>query len=852
MISDKIKNIFSKHGIIIILILVICFFSYYQIVDYSFIRWDDDVQITENTNVKNINCQSVNHNLTKERYTFLTLTTYSLIYKIWGNNSAPFHWLSIILHLLNVILVFLLTKQFSKNIFTISLVGLLFALHPMHVESVAWISEIKDLLFTFFSLTAFLFYIKYLKNNFKFYFYLLAALMAVFASFSKIQGLIVPISLFLFDIFFKRKFSLTLILEKVFLIFFIFFIFHWFIVGLFLVVMLSLYSLRKRIFSLRKAIKVSFISLVGIAGLIFLIYYFSTDKPGLWSKTSEIRNTFSFVERFLLAGFALWFYIKNFFFPISLNAVHPYPLRLPGGEFPSEYYITLIALFFVLGFSVFLILKRKKVPDLLFFGWFFFLVNISMVLHFIPIEGRLVVADRYSYLAYFGLFILISSLGEKYLFQKQIFQKYSFICFAVLIFLLSSATYNRCNVWKNTKTLFTDVLKKNQKISFAYLNFAATYLNNQKPDSALIFFNKSIMLDSTDPTAYFNRAFAHILKGNSGNSLRDFNSVLHLNPNAKYKALTYTSMGDIYQKAGNDSLAFLYYNLSVKTDSLLATAYNNRGMFFLNKNKLKEAQADFDKAVSLDNYFPEAYNNLGWVLTLKGELQTALKYYNRSLDLNPNYAFAFDNRGYLKFATGDVTGAIQDYNKALAINPSISQAYLNRGWAYAANKNYKSAVDDFTHVLKEMPNNQAALNNRAYAWYYLKEIKNAAEDFKTNVTLYPKTANVWQNLAWFHMQIKEYENAISEFEKSVELDSSLVNSYINLGWIWLKKKKFQKAESMLIKANVINPKNAEALYWLGELNLQKGDLKVSCNYFSQASMLGHKQAKYALELNCKK
>lgn len=851
MLPDKIKNIFSKQGILIIIILIICFFSYNNIVDFSFIRWDDDVQITENTNVKNINLQTLNHNLVKERYTFLTLTAYSLIYKIWGNNPAPFHWLSIILHLLNVILIFILAKQFSKNFFTISLVVLLFALHPMRVESVAWISEIKDLLFTFFSIIAFLLYIKYLQNNFKFNFFLLAALMAVLASFSKIQGLLVPVSFFLFDIFYKRKISLTLILEKVFLFFIIFFIFHWFFIGLFIAVFLTIYYFRGKMISLKKTVKISLISLVTLSVFLFLVYYFFTDQSGLWSKIPEIRNTFSFLERFLLAGFALWFYISNFFFPVSLNAVHPYPLRLAGGDFPQEYYLTLIALLFIIIFSIFLIVKRKKFPELFFFGWFFFLVNISMVLHFIPIEGRLVVADRYSYLAYFGLFVFISGIGEKYLFQKQIFQKCFLPVFVLLTFMFSYTTYNRCNVWRNTKTLFTDVLKKNPDISFAYLNLASSYLINQKSDSAILYFNKSIISDSLDPTAYFNRAYAYIKIGNPEKALKDFNAVINLNPNIRYKALTYSGMGDIYQKTGNDSLAFFYYNLSVKTDSLFASAYNNRGMYFLNKNKLNESQADLFKAINLDNYYAEAYNNLGWVLTLKGELQKAMEHFNRSLELSPDYAFAYDNRGYLKFTSGDLSGAIQDYNKALKINPSLSQAYLNRGWAYAANKNYKSAVDDFTTVLKKIPNHQTALNNRAYAWFYLKEYKNADEDFTANVKFFPENANVWQALAWYHMQIKDYENSISEFEKSIELDSLLISSYINLGWIWLEKKDFQKAEPMLIKASVINPRNADALYWLGELNRRKGKMKSCCYYYNQASMLGNKQAKYAMEMYCK-
>jgi hypothetical protein len=435
------NNIFSEQRIFVAIIIVVCFFSYIQITSYEFLQWDDDAQITKNVYTKILNWQTINHNFVGEKFTFLSLTIFSVIYHFWGNNPAPFHWLSIILHLLNVVLTFQLIRQFSKNIFTVSFVLLLFALHPMRVESVAWVSETKDLLFAFFSLLAFLFYLKYLKNNLKFYFFILASLMAILASFSKIQGLLVPFSFFLIDIHCKRKFSLELILEKVFLIimmlnififlnmditgilialliiyfllknksliqsyfitvfykkkfsaevilkivfliisfvliYFIFYFLQLTILGILIPLMIIYFLLEKtvfnkRLFNFRKFARIKFIGLIGLAGSIFFIYFFSSYKLAFWQNVSESRNIYSFFERFLLAGYSLWFYIKNFFFPFPLNAVHPYPVRLTSSEFPAEYYLTLIALLLVVVFSIFLILKRKKIPDLIFFGWFF-------------------------------------------------------------------------------------------------------------------------------------------------------------------------------------------------------------------------------------------------------------------------------------------------------------------------------------------------------------------------------------------------------------------------------------------------------------------------------------------------
>jgi tetratricopeptide (TPR) repeat protein len=822
-----------------------------QITKFEFLKWDDNTQITETVYVKNLDFQSIKHNITNENYTFLPLTTYAVIYKVWGENPVPFHWLSIILHLLNVLLVFKLSQQFSKNIFSISLITILFALHPMRVESVAWISELKDLLFTFFSLIAFTFYFKYLKSNFKFYFFILAAIMALFASFSKIQGLLVPVSFFLFDIYYKRKVSVEFFLEKIYLLLFIFFIFNLKMIVLLTIVLILYYVFNGRMLKFNKMVKFGLIGFVSVLGVGILIYYFFNYTPALWLNLNDSRNTFSFLERFLLAGFALWFYLKNFFLPVSLNAVHPYPLRLSNGVFPLEYYLTIIVLLVVFSFSVFLIVKRKKFSDLFFFGWFFFLVNISIVLHFISIEGRLVVADRYSYLAYFGLFISFAAVGEKYLFEKEKLKSISLGCLAIILCAISLLTYNRCKAWKNTKTLFTDVVQKDPLISFAYSNLAASYMDEKMPDSAIICFNKAISLDSLDPSAYFNRALAFREIRNDENALNDYSSFIRLTRNVKFKALAYTYIGEIYRNSGKDSLAVSYFDLAIKNDSVLSIAYNSRGIYYLSKNKVERAHADFSKAVEFNIYFPEAYNNLGSVLVSEGNLIEAQKYFNRAIELDPDYILAYDNRGYLKYLNGDANGAVKDFDKAIKLEPKYTKVYINRGRANASLRNYKSAISDFSYVLKREPGNMNAITNRAYAYFYDNEIPDSEKDFLLVTEMYPLNAGGWQNLAWFHMLRKDYKLAVIEYEKSIDLDSSLIISYINLGWIYMEQKDYKTAEKYYNYAQSINPNNPEPLFLLGELYRKKGNNETACGFYKSASGLGNAQAKNALNLYCK-
>ncbi len=845
--------------VLLLFVLFFTFISYVKITDFDFVQWDDDAQITKNVFVKNLSTQSISNNFEKNKFTFLTLTTFSAVYKIWGNNPAPFHWLSLILHLLNIILVYFLLKQFSKNIYTISLIVLLFALHPLRVESVAWISEIKGLLFTFFSLISFLFYIKYLKKKTNIHWYVLAIIMSILASFSKIQGLLIPISFCLIDIYYNRKITIELVIEKLILVIILINVFFYsfalktnFILILFLIAYFAFIkkNIQKKLadFTISKVMKVSlasFTTVLVLASLTFLILNFQTLD--LWY---ESRYSFTIFERFMLAGYSLGFYFSNLLFPYQFTAIHPYPIRLSNGLLPPEYYYTLSVLIITTLVSVFLIIKRKKIPDLVFFGWFFFLVNISFFLHIIPIQGRVVVADRYSYFAYLGLFIIIGILCEKFIFKKNL-SKLFFISFTILLFSLSAITYNRCDVWANTKVLFTDVLQKNPKVSFAYCNLASNQMSQKKYDSAIVSFNKAIEIDSLDSYAYFNRAFSFIENKNDEKAIEDFMTAIKINNNNKFRALSYTHIGDIYHKKGQDSLAIYYYNFAVSMDNESSFAFNKRGIYYLNKNNKDNALADLTRAIEIDNYYAEAINNLGSLLLAQGKPNDALLKFNRAIELEPEYTIAYFNRGFLKYNNGDPKNAIEDFNMAIKFNKDFYQAYIQRGRVNAYLGKYNNAISDFSYVLEKESGNLLALTNRAYAYFYINDLSNAEIDFFKTTDLYPETAFCWQNLGWFYMKMNKPDKAISAYKKSLEIDENLVVSLINLGSIYMDLKDFGNAEKALQKSLSLSPSNSESMMFLGDLYRKKGNKEKSCEYYNKSSVFGNEQARAALNLYCK-
>jgi len=770
------RDLFSTRNIILLLILIVSFASFIRVGDCNFLFWDDDMLILKNPYVRYLTWESITHNFAQERFTALTLSIYSFMYKLWGNNPAPYHWLNLIIHLANIVLVFKLMQHFFKNIYSVILVSLLFALHPLRVESVAWVSELKGLLCTFFILSSVLFYIKYLQSNRKWFLFALAAFLAILSSFSKIQGIITPLLWLLLDIYFRRKDYSLSIVEKLVMLIFPLFTDNISIMATLLLVITVAFLFKDRIDQVKKMYIYIGSIVITLSGIFILFLNFGSSFTNFWNNQPENQIVFSFTERILLAGFSLWFYFRSFFYPFPMSAFHPYPMRNTNGSLPAEFYITTIVMLAFVAIAIYFIIRRNKINNLIFFGFFFFIITISLYLHIIPIEGRIIAADRYSYLPHLGLFILLALVFEKLIFRHSRFNIFSTVFLAILSMSMSIAVYSRTKVWTNTQTLFQDVVTKDPTAAFAYLNLAASHLQANQTDSAINCFNKSIQLDSLNINAYYNRGLAYSDKKNYKMAMSDFNSFVRLAKSNKTKAIGFAQIGELYRASGKDSIALSYFNQALHYDSTLSIAYNKRGIHYLNIQDYGNALQDFEKAIKFNHFNSEAINNKGMVLLLQGHIDESILYFSEALRLSPEYVLAYDNRAYAYSLAGDNDNALKDYNKEIDLNPNNVEVYIKRGRVFASMKQYQDAIRDFDRVLQRKPTDFIALTNRAYAYYYSDQFEKARTGFSYIAGLYPENAASWQNMGWYFMQVKEYANALSAFEKSIRIDTALINS----------------------------------------------------------------------------
>ncbi len=412
------------------ILILITIVIYYQVIDFDFLlRWDDQWMVFNKYTTRGLNFENIwaifNEPLGGQ-YSPVNQLTYTTIYYFFGPNPAIFHLGSLFWHIINVCLVFYLVYQIQKTkgvekgyAITVSFITtLLFTIHPLYVEPVAWISASKVLLYSLFTLIALLCYLKYINTN-QIRYYFLTFFSFIISFCCKEQALIFPFCLFLFDWFIKRDFkNRNIWLEKIpFFIFAIYF------------------------------------------GMLFISYQYLGEY-----NAEEILNQragYSLDQRIILGCYAFTEYIVKLIIPVNLLHIYPFPM-LPGADLPKRFLIYPVI---IVVFILMLICYRKQ--RMLIFGVFFLLINLILTLHIFPMSRFAIIADRYVYLSGIGFFLIVAwyfVLGV-----KKVSKKYKkILSYTIVVFYLTylfSYSYSRVGDWKNNETLnnqIQELIKKSK------------------------------------------------------------------------------------------------------------------------------------------------------------------------------------------------------------------------------------------------------------------------------------------------------------------------------------------------------------------------------------------------------
>lgn len=495
---------------------IAAFIIYIPALGNGFVNWDDPAYVYENLHIRSLDVRWLLTGVVGSNYHPLTMLSHTIDYALFGLRPAGHHLTSIILHALNSALVFLLASKLiggHKKAYVGALIAaLLFALHPLHVESVAWVSERKDVLSAFFFLLALLTYLRDSKKSPQSIYYCLTFLFFLLAVLSKPMAVTLPAVLLILDY----------------------------------------YPLKRCKKNIRKIFieKIPFFALSAAWGVLTLL----AQKSG---GSVTLISTYPMHTRLIVAVKGYIFYLYKLSLPIRLAPHYPLPLN-PGAGNPV--FIASITLFILISLlCITLAIKgRRALPAL----WLYYIITLLPVIGIIQV-GSQAAADRYTYLPTAGFFITAGAAAS-YLYKKAGRTKTLVLCLTLIAFsLLTVKTSTTIPVWKDSIRLWSHEIKflstyKNQDrlaATIALYNRAKAYELQAQPDKAIRDYNRLIALNPSYTEAYLNRGVIYAKTNRYREAIRDFSLALQIDPGSEAalhnRRLAYKALGEM-EKARDD------------------------------------------------------------------------------------------------------------------------------------------------------------------------------------------------------------------------------------------------------------------------------------------------------------
>lgn len=546
--------------LLVCLILVIVSVAFLPLCKNGFVNWDDDTYVCDNTSIRTLSLHSINGIFTSfymGNYHPVTMVAYLLEYHFFQLQPLGYHIISLLLHLFNCLLVFYLILKLTHK-FPVAFITVIFwSIHPLNVESVAWISEMKGLLSALFYLSALISYAGYLKDKQINKCYYLSVLFFVLALLAKPMAVSLPLMLFLFDYWFKRKPVRAVFMDKI----------PFFVLSF-------MYS---------------------------MIAVFAQFSAGAVRK----EDPFNLLYKIMIASRCIIFYVHKIVIPTKLSCLYPLPAAVIG-FLPVEFFWSTLIIVLV---SVVLFFKARTKK--LSFGILFFLISIFPYLQFVPISSS-IVANRYAYVASIGIFYIFAEgifwLSNSKVTHCRIASPIIIIILVIMAGVLVRLTWQRSQVWKDSVSLWNDALNNYPLIEIAYTNRGNAYADQGNLVQAISDHTKAIGINPYYADAYDNRGVTYEKQGNFTQAISDYTRAIGISP--RY-AKVYDNRGIAYAKQGNLLHAISDYTRAIGINPHYAKAYGHRGLTYGAQGNFPQAIFDCTKAIEIDSNYADAYYNRG-------------------------------------------------------------------------------------------------------------------------------------------------------------------------------------------------------------------------------------------------
>ncbi len=777
MLSSRVRTI-----IILVAVLAVVLISYLPALKSDFVLWDDDVQILDNITIRSLDGEHLRDIFTttvNKIYIPLTTLSFAVEHHYFGYDPFIYHLDNVLLHLLVTAFVFVFARQIGLSRLGAAAAALLFGIHPMHVESVAWVTERKDVLYAFFYMAALVSYARYLDKR-GIGFLALTTLLGILGMLAKPMALSLPLIFLLLDWFKGRPLSRRMILEKLPLIIF-------------------------------------------IGGLGWMTYAAHARIPGE-SATQSI----------LIWPWTFTFYLRQFVFPLFSVPIYrlPKPIALSNAEY------LLSAAAFVL--IVYAVIRWRRNKWFLFASLFWFL-SIFFLLRFDEVKDTNIVADRFMYLPSTG-FCLLAALGLERLWKQPrgnggaVWKALGLTACLALGLVFSFRTSAQCKVWKDSVFLWEHQLQFFPKEHLALNNLATALYREEEYKKAeeeyrkimriksegldihysaeaaaavrkvgylIDLYKKVIEIDPEHVDAHYNLANLYSNIGMVAEAVKAYIKTLSLDPGYKD---AHFNLGSLYREIGDYKQAIYAYEQTIAVHPDEEDIYINVILDYNNALKNEPGNAAYQEArkETIDRLVrlisakhpsrPTSFFNLGFVYGEMGDFPNAVLAYRKVLELNPRHAHALYNLGNAYRELKRFDEALMMYERAVqAGGPRKTDALLNIGIIHGQRGDYSKARDYYQRAIRADPANARAYFNLGYISERTGHLREAVEFYQKAVYLNPKNAQIHYNSGNAYTKLKMEDKAVSSYLQAVQMDPKHMDAWVNLSIISFKKKDFANA-----------------------------------------------------------
>jgi tetratricopeptide (TPR) repeat protein len=634
----------------------------------EFINYDDNVYVSNNPHLRDgLTWKGVQWALSSDFMTDaqhtdywipVTFLSHLLVADLFGLEPAAHHLVNAWLHALNTVLLFLLLQRMTGALWRSAVVAAVFAVHPLHVESVAWVTERKDVLSGLFFMLTLLAYVRYVERS-TLSRYLLVVLAFALGLMSKPMLVTTPFLLMLLDYWPLGRFSLLELVESG----------GW-------------SGLRAVWRSAREKLP-----LFALSAGATVITYLATQREATVASFQELPLT-ARLENALVSYAG---YIRKMLWPDGLAVFYPYPRDgVPAWQ--------VIGAALVLMCLSALVVRGRRTRPYAIMGWFWYLGALLPVIGLLQAGGQ-AMADRYTYIPLIGLFIMVAWGLPDLLATWRYRQAFLSVAAVGSIAACIVLTRGDLRYWRTSATLFEHALKVTEDNYVAYNNLGLALAEEGKFQEAIHYYRQALLIWPEFPAVRYNIGNALAHEGRDDEAIWHYSQVLQTRPNDD---MAHNNLGMVLGNQGKFDEAIGHFTEALRINPDLPLVHNNLGLALAKQGHYDAALGHFTDALRLEPRGP-AHNNLGMVLGNQGKLDEAIGHFTEALRINPDQALMHNNLGLALAKQGKFNDAIAHFTDAIRLEPPKPDAHYNLGVVYSQLGRVDEAIRELELVLTLNP-----------------------------------------------------------------------------------------------------------------------------------------------------